>query len=281
MTVIYSLSTAPFFAKSSNRSFSEFKVDRFELYTAAISSLIRRQSGNRTIMHCDSHGETYLRGLGLAELWNEIVTTIPDGLDGINPKMFWAAGKLFALRETPCPVLMLDTDFIAWQLPELDEGIVAAHREELTQNVYPPISHFNMEENYEFNKSYNYGVRPLNTAFLYINDEVFKQYYIEKSMEFMKSANDSNDYLTYMVYAEQRLLAILADYKKIKTGTLFELKDAQIQRSYTHTWGAKQVMRDNVGECERFCEKCRKRIRKDFPEWEWIIEKIEKENKRK
>jgi len=275
MTVIYSLSTAPFFAKHPDGC---FKTDRFELYTAALSSLNCRKSGNKTIMHCDNQGRLYLERIGLSRLWDEVKSTIPDDLDGINPKMFWAAGKLFALKATPCPLLMLDTDFIAWQLPELSEGIVAAHTEELSPNIYPPITQFKMQD-YSFDKSFNYGVRPLNTAFLYLCGDDFKRYYVDNAIDFMKSAQKSDDYLTYMVYAEQRLLAILAEHKKIKVGTLFELKDVHVQQRYTHIWGAKQVLRDNAGECERFCEKCRRRIRKDFPEWEWVIESVEREYK--
>jgi hypothetical protein len=281
LTVIYSLSTAPFFTKNPN---GIFKTDRFELYTAAISSLVRRKAGNRTIMHCDSHGAEYFGKIGLSDLWDEITITIPDDLEEINPKMFWAAGKLFALQATKVsPALMLDTDFIAWQLPELSESspeIIAAHNEPLSPNIYPDITHFKMKEDYIFNQELDYTLQPLNTAFLYINDNEFKQYYIDCSMDFMKSALPCNDYLTYMVYAEQRLLPMLAKYKGINAKTILEFEQLQNygapQKRYTHTWGAKQIMRNNPHECERFCEKCRNRIRTDFPDWEWIIELIER-----
>jgi hypothetical protein len=275
LTVIYSLSTAPFFARNPHICNASFGIDRFELYTAALSSLIRRKSGNRTIMHTDSRGALYFGRVGLADLWDEIRVTIPDDLEGINPRMFWAAGKLFALRATPAPVLQLDTDFIAWRLPELADTAVAAHHEELTPHIYPSITTFKTRDSFIFDDSMNYSPKPLNTAFLYLPDEGFKQHYVEQSLNFMKSAQDCDDFLTYMVFAEQRLLAILANHRQVKVGTLFELCEAHVQRSYTHTWGAKQVMRDVPSEEERFCEKCRSRIRKDFPEREWIIERIE------
>jgi len=133
-----------------------------------------------------------------------------------------------------------------------------------------------MREGYTFSPQWNYTVRPLNTAFLYIPNEEFKAEYIQHSIDFMKSAQDCNDYLTYMVYAEQRLIAMLAKHRGIPVDTILEWGDLHaIQNSYTHTWGAKQVMRDNPTELERFCEKCRNRIKKDFPEWEHIINIIE------
>jgi hypothetical protein len=273
MTVIYSLSTAPFYAKHPN---AVFKTDKFELYTAALSSLTRRRAGNTTVMHVDGRGLMYLSRIGLLDLWNEVKVTIPDDLGGINPRMFWAAGKLFALASQPAPVVMLDTDFIAWHLPELGDALIAAHDEDLTPHIYPPITTFQMREPYEFAANMSYSPRPLNTAFLYVPDNEFKAYYTERSLGFMRNAEDCDDFLTYMVFAEQRLLAILARHRRVKVKTLFDLKsEAHIQKSYTHTWGAKQVMRDNPSECERFCEKCRARIRKDFPEWEWLIENIE------
>ncbi|MCL2634473.1 MAG: hypothetical protein FWD34_08185 [Oscillospiraceae bacterium] len=272
MNVIYSLSTLPHFSKRSDT----FKLDKFELYTAAISSLTRRHDGDYTIMHCDTRGAEFFERIGLAGLWNEIRLTIPDDFENINPRMFWAAGKLFALRETPAPLLMLDTDFIAWDLPPLGNNIVAAHRESLNPATYPPIEHFRMRSGYEFNPAYNYSAMPLNTAFLYLPDEEFKQYYTDCAINFMKSAWSCEDFLCYMVYAEQRLLAMCAEYRNRQADTLFEFDNRYNQSIYTHTWGAKQIMRDNPHELMRFCEKCKLRIKRDFPEWEYVIELIEK-----
>jgi len=273
LTVIYSLSALPYFSKNPGK---DLTIDKFELYTAALSSITRRNSGNRTVMHCDNPGAEYFQRIGIADLWDELTITIPDDLEGINPQMFWAAGKIFALKAAKSPVLMLDTDFIAWQLPELSDSITAAHTEELRPNIYPGIEHFKMN-NYVFNKGFDYWVKPLNTAFLYLPDENFKQYYTDSVMDFMKSAEDCDDYLCYMVYAEQRLLALLANYKGLQVNTIMELHDANNQSRYTHTWGAKRVMREIPQEQERFCEKCRNRIKKDFPGWEWVIKKIEEQ----
>jgi hypothetical protein len=225
-------------------------------------------------MHCDSRGADYLREIGLAELWNELTVTIPDDLDGINPKMFWAAGKLFALQAVSCPLIMLDTDFIAWSLPELCGDVVAAHREPLSPNTYPPIEHFKMRD-YKFSDDFDYTLEPLNTAFLYMNNDQFKLDYVDNAMDFMKSAQSTDDYLTYMVYAEQRLLAMLAACRKIEVSTLMQWGQLHNQSRYTHTWGAKRVMRDIPAEHERFCRKCADRIKTDFKQWEYIIKLID------
>ncbi|MCL2036465.1 MAG: hypothetical protein FWG83_03655 [Oscillospiraceae bacterium] len=272
LNVIYSLSTAPHAVTKPN---APVALDKFELYTAALSAITRRSAGNKTLMYCDSCGAEYFERIGLCDLWDEVKPTLPDDLEGINPKMFWAAGKLFALKSTSCPVLMLDTDFIAWSLPELKGDVVAAHREDILPHIYPELDRFKIKRD-DFDLRLYSHVQPLNTAFLYMNNAEFKRYYVDFAIEFMKTSEDCDDYLTHMVFAEQRLLAILAETRGMEVGTVIEWGQQLNQGRYTHTWGAKQRMREIPSECERFCEKCRVRIRRDFPEWGYIIELIER-----
>ena len=70
--------------------------------------------------------------------------TVPDDLDGIDPEMFWAAGKLLALRQMDAPCAMIDTDLIVWSKPEFGRDIIAAHREDLNPDVYPPLEYFRL-----------------------------------------------------------------------------------------------------------------------------------------
>jgi len=271
MRVMYSLSAYPHLFKTR----SDYRMEKCELWTAAISSLVRRRDGDVTVINCDRHAAAYLNKIGLAGLWNEVNVAIPDSFEGIDPNMFWAAGKLFALRAETAPLLMMDTDFIAWKLPHLGGSIIAAHEEDLSPNVYPPIDYFRMKADYKFNSGYDYNVKPLNTAFLYLPNESFKQYYVSCAIEFMKSAEHANDNLCYMVYAEQRVLALCAEYKRQSVNTLF--KQGEPQNAYTHLWGAKRVMREVPAEYARFRDKCAARISRDFPDYRYIIDIIDKE----
>jgi len=275
MRVIYSLSTYPQCAKTRKN----YSMEKCELWTAVISSLTRRRGGDKTVIYCDNHGSEYIRKIGLENIWDRVITAIPDGFEGgIDPAMFWAAGKLFALRAETAPLLMLDTDFIAWKLPVFGDKIIAAHREELSPNIYPPIEYFKMKEGYVFNKEYNYSAKPLNTAFLYLPGDDFKNYYANTAMEFMKAAKSVNDPLCYMVYAEQRLLAMCAEYKNKPVETLLEQDKLFFkQENYTHLWGAKRVIRENPQEYARFRDRCAGRIKKDFPDYEYVINIIDKE----
>lgn len=276
MRAIHIISTAPFFAKNPG---SIYRIDKFELYSAAISALNWRKMGGEIDLITDKQGEKYITSLGISSLWDAVKCLVPDDLEGIDPKMFWAAGKLFALRETQAPVAMIDTDFILWKMPDLPENrIVAAHRESLTPSVYPTLDYFAFKRPFPM-QGMNSAVLPMNTAFLYLPDESFKQYYVNKAIAFMKSAVSCDDYLCYMVFAEQRLLSICAEELKIGSQVLMDKDELFFPRDdYTHLWGAKQVMRTDPDSFNDFCRRARERIKNDFPDYDFIIPLIEQSN---
>ena len=274
MHAIHIISTAPFFAKNPG---GLYRLDKFELYSAALSALNWRRMGSEIDLVVDTEGEKYITSLGIASLWNTVKRLVPDDLEGIDPRMFWAAGKLFALREVEAPVAMIDTDFILWKMPDLPENrIVAAHRENLTPSVYPPLDYFSFKRPFSM-KGMNENVLPMNTAFLYLPDESFKQYYVNKAIAFMKSAVNCDDRLCYMVFAEQRLLSICAEELKVGSQVLMDKDELFFSREdYTHIWGAKQVMRTDAGSQNDFCRRARDRIKTDYPDYAYIIPLIEK-----
>ena len=273
MRAIHIISTSPFFAKNPD---GVYRLDKFELYSAALSALNWRRMKGEIDLITDANGEKYINSLGISSLWNTVKRLVPDDLEGIDPKMFWAAGKLFALRETEAPVAMIDTDFILWKMPDLPENrIVAAHRENLTPSVYPPLDYFSFKRSFSM-KGMNETVLPMNTAFLYLPDEDFKQYYVNKAIAFMKSAVTCDDYLCYMVFAEQRLLSICAEELKVGSQVLMDKDELFFPRDdYTHIWGAKQVMRKDAGSLNDFCRRARDRIKTDYPDYAYIIPLIE------
>ncbi|MCL1822816.1 MAG: hypothetical protein FWG44_01310 [Oscillospiraceae bacterium] len=282
MRAIHVNSFAPFFAK--NGINAKLKIEKFDLYNTVLSALTWRKKNGKIDLVCDLASADYYKKIGITSIWNEVKAILPDDLEGINPVMFWAAGKLLALRETPSPVVMIDTDFIVWKKLDLNIKITAAHREDLNPNVYPDIDYFQMKSGYNFDGRFNYKTQPavlpvalpLNTAFLYLPDESFKQYYVNMAIDFMKSAEDTGDVLCYMVYAEQRLLALCADRLKQPVETLLD-KDRlfEPQNDFTHLWGAKQAMRDDRQEEIKFCQRCADRIRRDYPEYVYLTDLIE------
>lgn len=270
MNAIHIISTAPFFSRGK----TDYQIEDFDLYCAALSALCWRKYNGKITLCADKCAADYIRQIGFEALWDEINVCLSDDLDGINPSMFWAGGKILALAKTDAPVVMLDTDFIVWKKLDFGNEIIAAHREELMPNVYPPFEYFRAHGHIipDFSES----VLPLNTAFLYLPDNDFKEFYTSQAIAFMKSAERSDDPLCYMVFAEQRMLAMCAEHMGVSVKTLLD-KDHLFfpQDSFTHLWGAKQAMRDNAEQRADFLSKCRARLCTDFPEYSYIADIID------
>lgn len=261
--------TAPFFHANPTGT---YRVEDFELLTTMLSALKWQEQNGSIRMVTDKVGAAYYRALGLHKLWDGgIDDTLNEELDALDHSALWAAGKLYALRKQAAPCVMLDTDFVIWKdISRQLEGqeLVVAHREELYDDVYPPREAFLLEEGYAFPPAWDWEALPCNTAFAYFRDGEFKDYYTANAIAFMQAATRCDNPLTYMVFAEQRLLAMCAMERGAEIHTLLDM-DAlfEHQEWFTHIWGFKQEMRSSFESREWFCRRCIKRIAKDFPDW--------------
>lgn len=272
MNAIHVNSTLPYLEKHRDGIYS---IESFSLYTTVLSALEWRKNNGEIRMCTDKIGAEFYRKIGIDRVWNEICTVIPADMEGIDPTMFWAAGKLLALREMRGKYALVDEDFVVWKRLVLSErAVTAAHREDISPDIYPEPSEFGVD--FPLLEKLDREILPCNTAFLYIPDESFRDFYANQSIAFMKSAERCGDYLCRMVFAEQRLLAMLCGYCGVEVETLLD-KDRLFvaQEDFTHLWGAKQAMRDNKREREEFLENCRRRIYDDFPEYRYVIKKID------
>ena len=197
--------------------------------------------------------------------------------------MFWAAGKLIALRDIPENAALVDEDLIIWKSLELsDKAVTCAHREYISENIYPDPECFKVTK-FSLMERLDKSALPCNTAFLYIPDSSFRLFYANQAIAFMKecSENKCGDRLCRMVFAEQRLLGMLCALTGTPVDTLMDMNRLFIaQEDYTHLWGAKQAMRDNEEQRKGFLERCRRRIRNDFPEYGYVIEAIDEGTKK-
>ena len=223
-------------------------------------------------MICDSEAERYYESLGLCFLWDEGVHPLLDAVpQDVNAMAFWAAGKLYALSAMPSPCVMIDTDFVCWKpLRPLVEGLDAAaiHREDIMPDIYPGPGAFPQTHGFDF-AALDWSVQPLNTALAYFGDDAFRRYYTDTAIRFIRCSPGADDVLTYMVFAEQRLLAMCAAKRQARVKALSDLPalfgGAQ-QGYFTHIWGFKQQMRDEAALYEDFCRRCAARLRRDFPD---------------
>ena len=243
----------------------EFNMRDFDILTMILSTLYWRKNNGNIKLVADKQVISYVINKKLEFIWNEI-QEIEDY--DINRNMFWAGGKIFALKEQESPIVMLDTDMIVWNdiSPKLKKKVVAIHDEPIILDIYKGKDYFKMKNNYVFNDSFDWTVYPSNTALLYIEDEEFKDFYCKESIRFMRSSQDDSDTLSYMVFAEQRLLSMCAKLKKINIGYMIQYpKDLGSQDDFTHLWGYKKALEYDESERKSFCRRCVKRILKEFP----------------
>lgn len=258
-------------------SHGSFFAEDFDILTTILSALKWREKNGIIKMATDSIGYEFYKSRGMCSLWDEVTTELDKIPDYVDANMFWAAGKLFALKNASAPTAVIDTDFIVWDRLAFDnlKDITVIHSEELYSDVYPDIHHFRMKPGYIFNPDLNWYINPSNTAFYVIKNASLKDMYVNEATEFIKNSQ-SGDALTYMVFAEQRLLPMCAHALGITTdefssvNRLFE----DGERYFTHIWGMKQQMRENPVLREDFCRKCIRRIQSDFSEYVPMLKNI-------
>lgn len=277
MQAFHSNWTRPFFIRNPH---IEYRIEPFELLTTALSALEWRRENGSIRMICDTPAKRYYESLGLCFLWDDGVYPLLDTMpEDINATAFWAAGKLYALSAVPSPCVMLDTDFICWKsISNLLDGpdTAAIHREDIMPSIYPDQTAFAQTEGFPLD-SFDWTVQPFNTALAYFGNDEFRRYYTDTAIRFMRCSPDADDTLTYMVFAEQRLLAMCAEKKHAHAVALSDLPAlfGGAQNGYfTHIWGFKQQMRENPELYEDFCRRCAARLQKDFPEESKTIAKI-------
>ncbi|MDY3031357.1 MAG: DUF6734 family protein [Clostridia bacterium] len=252
-----------------------FEIEDFELLTTILSALAWRRK-NGTIKLCaDETALEYYDKLGMLDIYNSTETLEVD--TEIDPKMFWAAGKLYALRNQTAPVAVIDTDFIVWEeilFAGLGECTVI-HFEELYPDVYPPQSFFNMSGEYKW-RELDWSLPACNTAFTVIKSQKFLEYYTESAIDFMKKAKKTDDNLRYMVFAEQRLINMCAAELGIEVRAFSRLERLfhDGHGCFTHTWGMKQQMRDIPELRADFCRRCAARIKREYPVYGDLAERI-------
>nr|WP_297173895.1 hypothetical protein [uncultured Agathobaculum sp.] len=261
--------TRPFFVRNPGVAYA---LDAFELLTTALSALVWRRKNGPVRMICDSEAKRYYQSLGLCFLWDEGVHPLLDTVpQDVNPMAFWAAGKLYALSAMPAPCVMIDTDFICWKpLAPLVGGLDAAavHREDIAPDIYPGPAAFPHTRGFDFT-AFDWSVQPLNTALSYFGSDDFRRYYTDTAIRFIRSSPGADDALTYMVFAEQRLISMCAVKQQARVAALSDLPAlfGGGQNGYfTHIWGFKQQMCDEPALYADFCRRCAARLRRDFPD---------------
>lgn len=270
MDAFHSLWSLPGFLRNQGK----LDFPDFELCTAILSALKWKEKNGSIRLITDTPGALFFKNIGMEQLWDEIDTSMDEINPDINPFLFWAAGKLFALQKMDTPCVMLDTDLIIWEHLDglANYDVIAAHPENLNPVVYPDHKTFALQEGYSFPEEWDFTIAAANTAFLYIKNKEFRDLYVKSAMDFFLNVKTEGLHpVSAMCFAEQRVLPMCAKAEKQKMAYLLDLANTDQQSLVTHTWGYKNILRQNEQECSAFCRKCADRVKKDFPEYAYLI----------
>lgn len=248
----------------------DYYIEDFDLLTTILSALMWQRYNGSIQMVTDEVGAAYYDKLGIESVWDlgiddTLEEAIPETLDATT---FWAAGKIYALAKQETPCVMMDTDFIVWRsITDVlkKHPLSVIHDEALEESIYPSAKSFKMKSSYYYH-TWDWTKKACNTAFAVFNDDKLKKHYIKESIRFM-SETEGKDPLIYMVFAEQRLLAMCAAELNITPYLLATLNDLfnEKQEIFTHIWGYKRHMRYDNEARQSFCKQCILRIKDDFP----------------
>ena len=254
-------------------------LEDFELFTLALSALEWRKHNGEIKLITDYDGAKLLSECGLTEAWDKIEIILDDIKElNINENVFWAGAKLFALSRQTAPCVMIDLDFILWKTIDFDwydKSLAVIHKEDIKEPVYPSKSFFKFKEGWRLPYGLDWSARRCNAALVYFGSDSFISKYTAFALEFMQMADTGDDCLSYMVFAEQRWMAMCAEKFDVPIHELSSLEglfDGK-QKYFTHVWGYKQRLRDNPQEADEFCRKCGGRLKHDFPEFAARIKK--------
>lgn len=255
---------------------STFALADFELFTLILSALEWRRHNGEIFLYTDTTGRNFLDAAGLLHLWNGVDTSL-DEMDslGVDENVFWAGAKLFALNKQPLPCVMIDLDFIVWRPIDFERfgaSVAVIHRESTDLTCYPDANYFRLK-NFSLPADLNWSLDPCNAALVYFGNKNFVTRYVEFAFDFMRAAEPLTeqsgwDLLPYMVFVEQRWLAMCAELCGVEVHSLSDLPElfGGKQKTFTHIWGYKKFFREDRSAAEKFCRDCANRIAHDFPQ---------------
>ena len=254
------LMTSPFTYDNPHKT---FEMSNAALLTAELSAQLWRRFNGSIALIADETGFNYIKKTALAKAYDEILPILDRRNFGIVPTKYWASGKIQALTKISAPCVILDMDMLLWQkLPVDSEKLICTHNEPLNLKCYTPPDFFHTDSEYSYPADWDFTVKPLNTAILYIKENDFKNYYASQSIRFMYSEKESPDNgVICMVFAEQRILAMCAAARGIIPKLLLDYdRLSEPQTLLTHIWSAKRIIEIEPQINKIFIELCEEKL---------------------
>lgn len=290
MLTFHSIWTKPAIAKGNQ----DITLWDFEWLTWLAGILYARQYGD-VVLVADERGKQFAEKAGLSQFYDEIVLGLDEIPEQVDPEIFWAAGKLYAIPllkrlldidPHDGPIASLDWDCIPWNYPTEQQDIMCLNLESLQWPWYKDC-----REKYEkfVPKEVNWKLPPANNGIFHFNHYKHMLAYGDLSIGFMekfgKAACSQNyfDQPRYvygdaMTFAEQQLMATAAWHsKRIIEPFLAPRADGFLQPNnfFTHLWTTKNLYRAFPEARVHYTNQLIRTLRQRFPEAQRILEEKE------
>lgn len=236
MTGLHSYFTQPRFADDEPRRFWAF-----ELLTWAMSIMTwKKNMGGDILFYGDAGGVGIVKKLGFDRYYKRVVE-LRNPFDLIHSKTFWAAGKLIAMRECNAfPVVSVDMDLMVWNQLKFPKADVVG------LNYDNPEFYGVVSEKYQYDFfGYSLQSPAMNAGILAFFDTDLLDIYTDASLYFMRRFSGRAGLDTAsMVFAEQKLVSVIADRLGKKRDVLFDVGEWSryrvMSKDVTHLWDTKK-----------------------------------------
>jgi hypothetical protein len=189
----------------------------FELLVWVLSALeVQRHSPIRLVT--DARGLRAVRNAGIDWLYHGGISTALERIPrAVDPRVFWAAGKLYAYREVAAPCVSLDTDAVLWRPLIPSAPVMVLHAEDRDWVWYkdnqPMFARYGFE-----GPEWDWQLQPCNAGAVCLGDQRLLQLYTDSALRFIEDysdahragATDAVAASVAMLFAEQRLLPMCA-----------------------------------------------------------------------
>lgn len=230
----------------------------YELITWILGPLIfRERTRGEFWLYTDEKGYEHVLKLGLQILYDRIEFISPTVAHAVDPKMFWAAGKIDAYKRIPLPAISLDMDAIIWNSfwHFKFAAVIALNQEPTDWQCYR-----NNQSRWEGlldDIKLDWNIPASNAGVLAFFDEEFRKEYCYIAEGFMYDVSRKEKPVLYQdvgrptsgvffeeqVFAEQRLLGLVAARMKKRLVHVTEFDrhlDHCLDNPYvTHLWKSK------------------------------------------
>jgi|694.fasta_scaffold81763_4 hypothetical protein len=185
----------------------------------------------KTNLFVDNHTSKYYEQFGLLDIFDNVDNTLLNQDFGVNLKVYWAAGKIFAQSLFDGPTLMMDLDFRFFteidKLGFFDSDVSCLWLEEIENEYYlnPKTA---MSYTY-LNWKLPWDIYALNTSFLYFRNDFVRKKYCDLGIEYMRSnykilpSNMTKiENSRFMMFVEQYMLKQISNLYKQKITILID-----------------------------------------------------------